>query len=133
MSVCTFLASNLPLPRVERVEAEDVGLFPLRLPPLPCELPYAAEVEAADHHRAAAQLLEQIRAALGRSETVELWRAWLMDYYEFEERPYLHTGVRRFCDLTEEEIIALDTAEVWNKPDKAYPNRPSFYRLIITR
>ena len=133
MSVCTFLASNLPLPRVERIEAEDVGLFPLRLPPLPCELPYAAEVEAADNDHAAEQLLEQIGAALQRSETVELWRVWLMDYYEFEERPYLHTSVCRFRDLTEEQIIALAGAEVWNKPDKNYPERPSFYRLILTR
>lgn len=133
MSVCTFLASNLPLPRVERVEAEDVGLFPLRLPPRPCEMPYAAEVEAADNFHAAAQLLEQIRAALALSETVELWRVWLMDYWEFENRPYMHTSVCRFRDLTEEQIIALDRAETWNKPDKNNPERPSFYRLIVTR
>ena len=133
MSVCTFLAANLPLPRVERIGAEDVGLFPLSLVPQPCEKPYAAEVEAADNDHAAEQLLEQIGAALQRSETVELWRVWLMDCYEFEERPYLHTSVCRFRDLTEEQIIALDRAEVWNKPDKAYPDRPSFYRLIVTR
>lgn len=133
MSVCTFLASNLPLPRIERHEAEDIGLFPLRLVPRPCEKPYAAEVEADMTEAAAEQLLEQLRAALLRSETVELWRVWLMDYWEFEERPYLHTSIRRFHDLTPEEVIAVADAEVWNKPDKDYPERPSFYRLIITR
>ena len=53
------MASNLPLPRVERIEAEDVGLFPLSLVPQPCEKPYAAEVEAADNDHAAEQLLER--------------------------------------------------------------------------
>ena len=133
MSCCTFLASNRPLPRVERQSGEDVGLFPMQIVPLPCEMMCAAEVEAEMTEEAAEQLLERIREALGSAETVELWRVWLMDYYEFEDRPYQHTFIRRFCDLTPEEVRAVADAEVWNKPDKDYPERPSFYRLIITR
>ena len=133
MSCCTFLASDRPLPRIERQKQEDLGLLPLLVVPRPCELTCAAEVEAELTLDTAEQLLAQIRAALGQSESVELWRVWLMDFWEFEERPYLHTSVRRYGELMLEELLAVAKAEVWNKPDKAYPDRPSFYRLIITR
>jgi len=133
MSVCTFLASDHPLPRIERREQEDVGLFPIAPVPLPCEMRYAAAVEGEETEQAAAQLLERIRAALRQAEAVELWRVWLMDYWEFEDRPYLHTSVCRFSDLTLGDILGVAAAEVWNKPDKANPERPSFYRLIVTR
>jgi len=36
-------------------------------------------------------------------------------------------------DISIEDIKKIDSAEIWNQPDKIYPNRPSFYRLIIKR
>ncbi|MBQ2902108.1 MAG: hypothetical protein IJE49_09715 [Agathobacter sp.] len=35
--------------------------------------------------------------------------------------------------LKETDSKEIDDAEIWNKPDKQMPSRPSFYRLIITR
>ena len=32
-----------------------------------------------------------------------------------------------------ELIKEIDDADIWNTPDKAYPERPSFYCLTITR
>ena len=134
MSVCTFFASDLLLPRVDRREGGEFGIFPLRLAPAPCERPFAAELEAPELSiESAERILFYIQNLLKSAESVELWRVWLMDYWEFEDRPYMHTSVCRFRDLTEEQIIALDRAEVWNKPDKNNPERPSFYRLIVTR
>ena len=134
MSVCTFFASDLLLSRVDRSEGGAFGIFPLNLVPAPCERLFAAELEAPELNlEDAERILIYIKNLLNHAESVELWRVWLMDYWEFEERPYLHTSVRSFCDLTPEELIALNEAEVWNKPDKAYPQRPSFYRLIVTR
>lgn len=134
MSVCTFFASDLLLPRVDRREGGEFDIFPLRLAPAPCERPFAAELEAPELSiESAERILFYIQNLLKSAESVELWRVWLMDYWEFEDRPYLHTSVRPISELTAEELIALNDAEVWNKPDKAYPERPSFYRLIVTR
>ena len=36
-------------------------------------------------------------------------------------------------ELTVKDIEEIDHADVWNTPDKMYPNRPSFYCLEIRR
>ena len=36
-------------------------------------------------------------------------------------------------ELTTKHIKEIDDAEIWNTPDKMYPNRPSFYCLEIKR
>ena len=79
------------------------------------------------------QIIAYIRAILQDTDTVELWQVWLMDYYEFEERPYIHQKTVSIQDLTPEHIKELDQAEIWNTPDKRYPERPSFYCLTVTR
>ena len=81
----------------------------------------------------AQQIINYIRDALEETDTVELWSVWLMDYYEFEERPYIHRKTVPIQDLTIEYIKELDQAEIWNTPDKRYPDRPSFYCLTVTR
>lgn len=80
----------------------------------------------------AQQIINYIRDALEETNTVELWSVWLMDYYEFEERPYIHRKTVSIQDLTIEHIKEIDQAEIWNTPDKRYPDRPSFYCLTIT-
>ena len=79
------------------------------------------------------QIIAYIRAILQDTDTVELWQVWLMDYYEFEERPCIHQKTVSIQDLTPEHIKELDQAEIWNTPDKRYPERPSFYCLTVTR
>lgn len=78
-------------------------------------------------------ILEYIRSALQHDATIELWRVWLSDYYEYEESPVVHRCTVPIADATIDDIKELDSAEVWNKPDKRYPNRPSFYCLEIMR
>ena len=56
----------------------------------------------------------------------------LMEYYEFEDRPYVHRRTVSAAELTAGHIREIDGAEIWNKPDRMYPERPSFYCLRIT-
>lgn len=79
------------------------------------------------------QIIEYIRNALRNTDSVELWHVWLTDFYEFEERPYIHRKTVTVDELTVEHIREIDNAEIWNIPDKMYPDRPSFYCLTIRR
>ena len=81
----------------------------------------------------AKQIIDYIKTALQKSDIVEFWHVWLMDYYEFEERPFIHRKTISISDLTTEQIKEIDNAVIWNTPDKMYPGRPSFYCLIIKR
>ena len=56
-----------------------------------------------------------------------------MDYYEYEDRPVIHKQTITIEELTTKHIKEIDNVEIWNTPDKMYPNRPSFYCLAITR
>lgn len=79
------------------------------------------------------KIMEYIKTALQHTNSIELWHVWLMDYYEFEDRPFLHQSVLPFSQLSPAHLQALEDSEIWNTPDKQYPNRPSFYCLTITR
>ncbi len=81
----------------------------------------------------AKQIIEYIRSVLSKTDSVEFWHVWLMDYYEFEDRPFVHKKNISIAELNIEHIKKINDAEVWNTPDKMYPNRPSFYCLTITR
>lgn len=81
----------------------------------------------------AARIMEYIKIALQAAETVEIWRIWLMDYYEFEDRPFIHRETISVDELTVQHIKEINDAKIWNTPDKMYPNRPSFYCLTVTR
>lgn len=81
----------------------------------------------------AKQLIKYIKAALQDSDSIEFWHVWLMNYYEFEDRPYIHRKTISIDELTAEHIKEIDDAAIWNTPDKMYPERPSFYCLTITR
>ena len=81
----------------------------------------------------ACRIVEYIKTALRDTDCVELWHVWLMDYYEFEDRPYIHRKHIPIAQLTAEHIREIDNAAIWNTPDKMYPQRPSFYCLSITR
>lgn len=81
----------------------------------------------------AKQIIEYMRSALSKTDSIELWLVWLMDYYEFENRPFIHKKNIRIDELNIAHIKEIDNAKIWNTPDKMYPNRPSFYCLTVTR
>jgi len=81
----------------------------------------------------AKQIIEYIKTALLEVDSVEFWLVWLMDCYEFEERPFVHKKTISIDELEIEHIKEIDSAIIWNTPDKMYPERPSFYCLTVTR
>ena len=81
----------------------------------------------------AKQIIKYIKSALLKSDSVEFWLVWLMDYYEFEDRPFIHKKTISIGELNTEHIKEINNAKIWNSPDKTYPNRPSFYCLTVTR
>lgn len=81
----------------------------------------------------AKQVIEYMKNALRNTPSIELWHVWFIDYYEFEDRPVIHRQTVSINELTTKHIKEIDDAEIWNTPDKMYPNRPSFYCLEIKR
>jgi len=81
----------------------------------------------------AKQIIEYIRTVLQETANIEFWNVWLMDYYEYEDRPYIHRKTIPIGEMTTEHIKEINNAVIWNTPDKMYPERPSFYCLTITR
>lgn len=148
MSVCTFLASDHPLLPVKPSKAYplavnvDTGeifdggaddnffLHPFLSVKTYTDKPYGVWLEWNYTEGRAKQLLSYIEEALDHSETVEFWHVWLMDYWEFEDRPVLHKYIASISELTAEDIKQLDVAEIWNNQEK---DRPSFSCLTITK
>lgn len=94
---------------------------------------YAVSLEWNYTDGRAKQLIEYIKTALQETKSVEFWHVWLMDYCEFEERPFTHRKTISIYELETEHIREMDCAVIWNTPDKMYPGRPSFYCLTITK
>ena len=78
----------------------------------------------------AEKILEYIKDVLQSTDSVEIWHVWLMDYYEYDERPVIRKNTMSINELTINEIEELDKAEIWNNAEKG---RPSFYCLKVTR
>ena len=151
MSVCTFIASDSPLREVapekeypleinmDKGMIYDGGaddnyfLLPFHDVSDYTDKKYGVYLEWDYTDGRAEQILKYMRAALDEAETIEFWRVWLMDYYEFEERPFVHRKTISISELTTEHIKEIDNAVIWNTPDKMYPQRPSFYCLKITK
>lgn len=38
----------------------------------------------------ATKIIEYIKTVLQKSDSIEFWHVWLMDYYEYEDRPFIH-------------------------------------------
>lgn len=151
MSICTFIASDYPLPVVAPLQDypleinidngtiydgnaddnfflhvfEDVHRY--------TDKKYAVWLEWNYTDGRAKQILKYIKEALHDTDCLELWHVWLMDYYEYEDSPVIHNRTISLKELTAKDIEEFDNAEIWNEPDKRYPSRPSFYRLTIRR
>ena len=151
MSVCTFIASDFPLAEAEPMQEyplvinidegtvydggaddnyflrtfSDAGDY--------TDKEYAVSLDWHYTEGRAKQIIAYLKAALENTDCIELWHVWLMGYYEFEDRPFIHRKAISIDELTSEHIRELDNAVIWNRPDKMYPERPSFYCLAITK
>ena len=152
MSVCTFIASDYPLHEVSPHkdyplhvdidkgtiydgDADDnFFLHSFESVKSYTDKEYGVSLEWAYYTEGRARLiLNYIHDILKHTDCVELWRVWLMDYFEFEDRPVIHKRTISFKDLTIDDIKEIDAAEVRNKPDQYLPERPTFYQLKIQR
>ncbi len=151
MSICRFIASNTPL--TEFVPSKD---YPVKIDIDKgtindggaddnyslltfdnvtdyTDKDYGVSLEWNYTDGRAVQIVEYIRTTLLEADSIEFWSVWLMGYYEYEDRPYIHRKTISIAELTTEHIKEIDNAEIWNTPDKMYPERPSFYCLTVTR
>lgn len=151
MSACTFLASDAPLKEVTPSQdyplainidegticdgsADDnFSLCAFQDVEDYTDKKYAVSLEWRYTEGRAKRIVEYIKTALQETDTIELWHVWLMGYYEFEDRPFVHRRTVGIDALTAETIRQIEAAEIWNVPDKQYPERPSFYCVTITR
>ena len=149
MSTCTFIASNLPLEEFEPSQdypfhinlddgtMDDGGaddnyfLFSFQDVDLYTDKHYGVYLEWDYTDGRAKNILEYIKVALEKTDEIELWRVWLMDYYEYEDRPIIHTSTISIHECTIQDIKEIDCAPIWNHKDD--PNRPSYYCLKIVK
>lgn len=149
MSICTFIASNSPLhevapqkeyPLVINIDEgtiydgnadDNFSLHTFKDVQSYTEKKYGVCIEWHYTDGRAKKILEYIKNALAHETTIEIWHVWLMDYYEYDERPIIQKCTVSFSDVTIDDIKKIDNAEIWNKSDKSNPNRPSFYCLVI--
>ena len=151
MSVCTFIASDSPLyevapqkeyPLAINVDenticdggADDNFYIPIfedvqRY----SDKKYGVWLEWHYTYGRAKKILEYIKSALEHESSIEIWHVWLADYYEYEESPLIQKCTVPFSDVTIDDIKEIDTAAIWNTPDRRNPIRPSFYCLVIEK
>ena len=149
MSVCTFFAANYPMPEVAPKEEypryinvdegtdfdgdADDNFFLHNFESVKdyTDKEYGVYLEWAYYTEGRARLiLEYIKDILKKTDSVELWHVWLMDYYEYDERPVIKSEAIPFEELTVDDIKIIDNADIWNNPDR---NRPSYYCLKIKK
>ncbi len=151
MSVCTFLAADIPL--VTAAPSRDYPLhidldtgtvydggaddnyFLLPFPEVHTYTGKACAVCLEWHYTdgRAEQILRYIRRVLQHTDTMEVWHVWRMDCWAFEDRPVIHRKTVAADALTAAQLREIDEAEIWNSPDKQYPERPSFYCLTAKK
>ena len=145
MSICTFLASDHPLPphapsrespleinldtgRVYDGDADD-NFFLRDFADVQSysDRKYGVWLEWRYTPGRAEQLTKYIRDALLHTDRVELWRVWLQDWYDFEERPYIIKSALSPEELSPADLRELEEAVIWKGQDP----RPRFYCLEI--
>ncbi len=149
MSQCIFLAADCPLPEIRLPQDyprhfnidtgvisdsgadDDYCLLPFHEVDIYCEKKYGVSLELDIYTEGRAkQIIDYIKAALLQTDSVELWNVWLLGYWEFDDRPYIHKRTVPIDELTVNDIREMTEAENWNKKDK---NRPSFYCMEIVK
>ena len=131
MSVCTFIASDSPLREVAPKADDNFYLLSFENVSDYTNRDYGVYLEWNYTEERAEQIIKYLRDALKETGSVELWHVWLMDYYEYEDSPVIHKRTISIDEMTIQDIKEIDDADIWNKPDKQIPSRPSFYCLKI--
>lgn len=149
MSQCVFIAADCPLPEVRPSQDyphhfnvdtgviydsgadDDYSLLPFHQVDIYCTKKYGVELLLDRYTEGRAkQIIDYIKAALLHTDSVELWDVYLTQYWEFDDRPYIHKRTVRIDELTVNDIKEINEAENWNNKDK---NRPSFYCIEIIK
>ncbi len=151
MSVCTFLASDYELPTVAPSQdyplhinidegtiydgGADDNFFLYNFEDVQSytNKKYGVYLEWNYTDGRAEQIIKYIKNILENADSVQLWHVWLMDYYEYEDSPVIRKRTASISEITVADIKELDSAEIWNSPDKYIPSRPSFYCLEIKK
>ena len=151
MSVCKFIAADVPLQEVrpskdypvhidiDNRTIDDGGtddnffLFPFKDVRDYTNKKHGVCLEWNYTEGRAELILDYIKENLKKTEEIELWHVWLMDYYEYEESPVIKKRTISISEMTIQDIKELDNAEIWNHPDKHLPVRPSFYCIKVGR
>ena len=151
MSVCKFIAADIPLQEMRPSKdypvhididngiiddgGTDDNFFLLSFSDVQdyTDKKYGVYLEWDYTDGRAEQILKYLRAVLEKTELVEMWLVWLMDYCEYEDSPVIHKRTISIEKMTIRDIRELDKTDIWNSPDKHIPGRPSFYCLKITR
>ena len=149
MSFCTFIASDSPLLPVKPPkeyplfidldnntvwdgDADDnYFLSPFAELSDYTDKKYGVSLEWRYTEGRAKKILAYIQKVLKNGGSVEIWRVWLTDWYDYEESPVLKKRFLSFKELTVNDIKEIDEADVWNHPDPHNPDRPTFYCLVI--
>ena len=148
MSKCVFIASDCPLREVRPSQNyphhfnvntgviydsgadDDYFLLPFNEVDIYCKKKYGMSLELDRYTEGRAkQIIDYIKEALTQTDSVELWNVYLIGYWEFEDRPFIHKRTIRIDELTVADIQEINGAVNWNNKDK---NRPSFYCIEIT-
>lgn len=151
MSVCKFIAADIPLQEVRpskdypvHVDIDNGTIYDGGADDNYFLLSFGAVSDYTNKKHAvylewnytdgrAEQILEYIKENLKKTEEIELWHVWLMDYFEYEDSAVIHKRRISITELTIRDIKEWDNAEIWNHPDKHLPGRPSFYCIKVGR
>lgn len=151
MSVCTFIAADIPLHEVASAKeypihidldkdiiddgGADDNFCLLSFPDVVdyTDKKYGVYLEWNYTEGRAEHILNYMKDVLEKVESIEFWHVWLMDYCEYEDSPVIHKRKISIEEMTIRDIRELDDADIWNSPDKNIPGRPSFYCLKVTR
>lgn len=149
MSVCTFLAANCVLKEklhpeydsfieIDTVKGtiydgdrdddyallkfEDISSYSELSQGVIIEWNYCTPGRARD-------IIGYIKNVLRECDLVELWNVWLMDYYEYDERPRYRKKEISAEELKPEDIMDISNANVWENSTV----RPTYYCLKIRK
>lgn len=151
VSVCIFIASDIPLKEfapsqkyslaidIDKGTVDDGGaddnffLRPFGDVEEYTDKKYGVCLEWNYTEGRAYRIINYIKNVLQKTDKVEFWYVWLGGYHEYEDRPVVHRSYVAMSELTPAHIKEINDAEIFNTPDKKYPQRPSFYCLTITK
>ena len=149
MSVCIFLAANYPLPDVSPEKEyplhinidtgeiydgdaddnfflhafQDVKYYTDKKHGVELEWAYCTEGRVE-------RIRKYVEKILEHTESVEIWRVWLRDYYEYDERPIITKKKFSLKELGVKEMEVLEATKIWRDDN---PERPHFTCLEIVR